>query len=150
MRSSSQMTPSLSMTTAVTLWHCHLLSWFTRRKLKGKLSKKWWGWGKGLTPLPVCFSWFCWMLSGQCRKKPFFFKESRTLLLLLCHKLVRWWYSKGVKSYNTSENAFSRPHTIREAIHQEKCSLFEHCSNGGGQTHVQKLCRKLSCVLEVI
>ena len=34
-------------------------------------------------------------------------------LLLLCHKMVGWRYSKGVKSYNTSENAFSRPHTMR-------------------------------------
>ena len=39
---------------------------------------------------------------------------------------------------------------LRDAIVLEKCSFFEHCSNGGGSTHVQKLCRKLSCVLEVI
>ena len=42
---------------------------------------------------------------------------------------------------------------VREAPLLEKCSFFEHCSNGGGgggSTHVQKLCRKLSCVLEVI
>ena len=39
---------------------------------------------------------------------------------------------------------------VREAILSKKCSFFEHCSNGGGSTHVQKLCRKLSCVLEVI
>ena len=40
---------------------------------------------------------------------------------------------------------------LREAPVSKKCSFFEHCSNGGGgSTHVQKLCRKLSCVLEVI
>ena len=41
---------------------------------------------------------------------------------------------------------------LRDAPLSKKCSFFEHCSNGGrgGSTHVQKLCRKLSCVLEVI
>ena len=40
---------------------------------------------------------------------------------------------------------------VRNAPISKKCSFFEHCSNGGGgSTHVQKLCRKLSCVLEVI
>ena len=35
---------------------------------------------------------------------------------------------------------------LREAVVSKKCSFFEHL----GSTHVQKLCRKLSCVLEVI
>ena len=39
---------------------------------------------------------------------------------------------------------------LREAIVSEKCSFFNIVQTGGGQTHVQKLCRKLSCVLEVI
>ena len=81
------------------------------------------------------FPWPFALKSGSAKK------SWRFCVLLVGHLL----------SFLSMEKAPKFIICIRDAILSKKCSFFEHCSNGGGgQTLVQKLCRKLSCVLEVI
>ena len=83
-----------------------------------------------------------------------FWKKKTTATLILSFFQVFEEFNPvpliGLSPPGNSMHASKYSLAIRDAILSKKCSFFEHCSNGGGSTHVQKLCRKLSCVLEVI